>query len=57
METIDGIWYTKIGIEKCENFVTVRKVGLARDAMLRRFWRSRLDNVTEDQMDVRCSGV
>lgn len=53
VETIDGIWYAEIGVEKRQNLIFIRKIGLARDAVFRRLWRPRLDNVAEDQVDVR----
>ena len=52
VETIDGIWYAKFGVEKRENLIFIRKIGLARDAMFRCLRRPRLDNVAEYQVDV-----
>ncbi len=52
VETIDGIWCAKFGVEKRENLIFIRKIGLARDAVFRCLWRPRLDNVAKYQVDV-----
>jgi hypothetical protein len=34
VETVDSVWYTKLGVEECLNLFTIRQVGFAGNGVL-----------------------
>jgi len=45
METVDGIWSSKLGIEESINLFGIAQIGFSGDDMFSSLWCFRLDNV------------
>jgi hypothetical protein len=57
METVDGVWGSEFGVEEGVNLFWVAQVGFSGNDMfssLRGLW---LDNISQDEVNIGCSGI
>lgn len=57
METVDGVWSTKLGVEESVNLFFIAQVGFSGNDVLGVFGGFGLDDVGQDEVDIGSSRV
>jgi hypothetical protein len=57
VETVDGVWHSKVGLEQCVDLLLVAEIGFSGDDVLSALWCFWLDNVGENELDIWGLGV
>ena len=57
METVDGVWSSKFGVEESINLFGIAQIGFSGDDMFSSLGCFRLDNIGQDEVNIRCSRV
>jgi hypothetical protein len=55
VETVDGVWSSKFGVEKSINFLFIAQVGFSSDYMFSSLWGFGLDNIGQNEVNVGCT--
>lgn len=52
METVDSVWYTKLGVEESLNLFAIRQVGFAGNGVFGALGDFGLNNVGKDKVEI-----